>query len=290
VRWRADPKIQIRLAMSKTETRPDFGQLSPSIILGAPPAGGVGTNSSPYTANGGNPFLRPYTSWNYDAALEYYFSKAGFASVTGFHRSLDGFIQTSTFRVTDPTLGVVQISGPVNTGKGRINGVEFQLQTFLDFGGLPSWLHSFGLQANVTYVDAKTQQPNGSGGLSFLPITDQLNGTSKWNWALVGMYEAHGLSARLTYSGRSKFAATRQYRGDDIYTETANPSDRLDLSLNYQVLSKFTIFADWTNITHSKFAQDFSSARNGATRAEYPRYVRFDEETVSLGVRFRFGK
>jgi iron complex outermembrane receptor protein len=290
LRWRVDPKLQIRLAVSKTETRPDFSQLSPSIVFGAPPAGGVGTDSSPYTANGGNPFLRPYTSWNYDAALEYYFSRAGFVSLTGFHRSVDGFIQTSTFRVTDPVRGVVQISGPVNTGKGRINGVEFQGQTFLDFGGLPDWLHGFGVQGNVTYVDAQTQQNNGAGGLSYFPITDQLNGTSKWNWALVGMYERNGLSARLTYSGRSSFAATRQYRGDDIYLETAHPASRFDLSLNYEVLSRFTIFADWTNITHSNFSQDFSSARAGAARAEYPRYVRFDEETVSVGVRFRFGR
>ena len=290
LRWRVDPKLQIRLAASKTETRPDFAQLSPSIVFGAPPAGGVGTNSSPYTASGGNPFLRPYTSRNYDAALEYFFSKNGFASLTGFHRDLNGFIQTSTFRVNDPVRGVVQISGPVNTGKGRINGAEFQAQAFFDFDGLPSWLQGFGMQGNVTYVDAKTQQPNASGGLSYLPITDELNGTSKWNWALVGLYERNGLSARLTYSGRSSFAASRQYRGDDIYLETSHPADRFDLSLNYEFLSRFTVFADWTNLTHSKFTQDFSSARAGAIRADYPRYERFDEETVSLGLRFRFGK
>lgn len=290
LRWRIDPKIQVRLAASKTETRPDFAQLSPALVFGAPPSGGVGTDSSPYTATGGNPFLQPYTSWNYDAALEYYFSKAGFASLTGFHRDIKGFIQTSTFRVNDPVRGVVQISGPVNTGKGRIDGVEFQAQTFFDFDGLPTWVRGFGVQGNLTYVDAKTQQPDGRGGLSYLPITDQLNGTSKWGWTLVGMYEANGLSARLTYTGRSSFAASRQYRSDDIYLETSHPADRVDLSLNYEIASGFTIFADWTNLTHSTFTQDFSSARAGATRADYPRYTRYDEETASIGVRFRFGK
>lgn len=292
IRWRATSQIQLRAAFSKTETRPDFGQLSPSIILGAPPAGGVGTDSSPYSANGGNPFLRPYTSLNYDVALEYYFSRAGFASVTGFHRDLDGFIQTRTYRVTDPVLGVVQVSGPVNTGTGRINGVEFQAQTFLDFGGLPHWLHGFGVQANVTYVDAKTQQQSTqdpAGPLALFPLTDQFTGTSKWNYSVVGLYEAGGLSARLTYSGRSSFNATRQYRGDDVYLETGHPADRLDLSLNYELRPGFTVFADWTNLTHSNYHQDFSSARAGAARAEYVRFVRFDEETASIGVRFRFG-
>jgi iron complex outermembrane receptor protein len=289
LKWRIDSRLQFRLAVSKTETRPDFGQLVPSITLGAPPSGGVGTDNNPRIGFGGNPFLRPYTSWNYDGSLEYYFSRAGFAALTLFHRSVDGFIQTSTYRFTDPTLGVVQISGPVNTGKGRITGAEFQMQTFFDFGGLPDWLHGFGMQGNVTYVDAKTQQPNGSGGLAFLPITDQLNGVSKWNWAVVGMYEGNGLSARLTYTGRSSFAATRQYRGDDIYLETAHPANRLDLSLNYNLGDHFTIFGDWTNITRSRFHQDLSSARAGAPRAEYIRYIRFDETTMSLGFRFKFG-
>jgi len=186
-------------------------------------------------------------------------------------------------------LGVVEISHPVNTGKGRISGVEFQAQAFADFSWLPDWARGFGAQANITYLDAKTQQPDGAGGLVFLPITDQLNGVSRWNYNLVGIYERYGFSARLSYSGRSHFAATRQYRGDDIYTETARPADRLDLSVNYAVLPNLTIFGDWTNITRAHFHQDFSSARAGAPRADYLRYIRFDETTVSLGIRFNFG-
>jgi TonB-dependent receptor len=290
LRWRVDPRFQLRLAFSKTETRPDFGQLVPSIQLGAPPAGGIGTDSSPRTGFGGNPFLRPYTSWNYDASIEYYFARTGFASLTAFHRAVDGFIQNSTYRFTDPTLGVVEITGPVNTGKGRISGAEFQIQSFFDYNWLPDWARGFGVQANLTYLDAKVQQNNGAGGLAYLPITDQLNGVSRWNYNLVGIYERYGFSARLTFSGRSSFAATRQYRGDDIYTETAHPANRLDLSLNYNVLTDFTIFADWTNMTRSPFSQDFSSARNGAPRADYVRYLRYDESTVSLGLRFRFGR
>jgi hypothetical protein len=117
---------------------------------------------------------------------------------------------------------------------------------------------------------------------------DQLNGVSKWNYNLVGIYERYGLSARLTYNGRSSFRATRQFRGDDIYTETAHPAGRLDLSLNYELSDRFTLFGDWTNITRKTFRQDFTSARNGAPEAEFVRYRRFDESTLSLGARFKF--
>lgn len=290
IRFRATPEIQLRAAVSKTRTLPTFGDLNPALVLGAPPPGGVGTDSNPYRGFGGNPFLNPFTSWNFDAAVEWYFAPAGFVSLTGFHRAVDGFIQPNTFRVNDPTLGVVEITGPVNTGKGRITGAELQAQVFADFDGLPDFARGFGMQVNVTYIDAKTQQPNGAGGLTYQPITDQLNGVSKWNANIVGIYERYGLTARLAYNDRSSFRATQQFRGDDIYVERARPAGRLDLSLSYDIDERFALFGDWTNITREQFRQDFTSARNGAPQAEFIRYLRDDESTMSLGVRFRFGR
>ena len=291
IRARVSPELQLRGAVSKTRTLPSFADLNPNYVLNRPAGGGlVGTPSDPYTASGGNPFLRPFTSWNLDAAVEYYFGRSSFVSATAFHRSIKGFIQQNTFTIEDPTLGVIRITGPVNTGKGRINGVELQGQAFADFDWLPDWARGFGAQANLTYIDAETQQNNGAGGLSYQPITDQLNGVSKWNYNLVGIYEREGLAARLTYNGRSSFRATRQFRGDDVYTEIAHPAGRLDLSLNYDISEQFTVFGDWTNITRKTFRQDFTSARNGAPEAEFIRYRRYDESTLSAGVRFRFGR
>lgn len=293
VRARLNDTLQLRGAVSKTRTLPNFGDLNPALTLGRPLSGAaVGTPSDPYTANGGNPFLEPFTSWNYDVAAEFYFDSSAFVSFTAFYRDLEGFIQQSTFRIEDPQLGVIAISGPVNTGKGRISGVELQGQAFADYDSLPDWAQGFGVQANLTYLDAETEQPSGPGAapLTFQPITDQLNGVSKWHYNLVGIYERYDFAARLTYSGRSDFRATRQYRGDDVYTETAQPADRLDLSLNYDLTDRFTVFSDWTNITKTPFQQDFTSARNGAPEAEFVRYKRFDESTFSVGFRFRFGE
>jgi TonB-dependent receptor len=285
--------LQLRAAVSKTRTLPNFADLNPALTLGPPPpGGGPGTPNEPRTASGGNPFLRPFTSWNFDAAAEFYFGRTAFASITPFHRRIRGFIQQQTFDITDPELGVIRITGPVNTGKGRITGVELQGQVFADFETLPDWARGFGLQANLTYIDAKTQQDSSNDPglqLTYQPITDQLNGVSKWNYNLVGIYERYGFAARLTYNGRSSFRATQQLRGDDIYREFAHPAGRLDLSLNYDVNDQFTLFGDWTNITRKTFRQDFTSARGGAPEAEYIRYRRYDESTLSAGLRFRFG-
>jgi TonB-dependent receptor len=296
LRFRFTPELQLRLSFAQTRTRPNFVDQRPNIVLGAPPPGGVGTESAPYPATGGNPFLRPFNSDNYDASLEYYFGRSSFASVAVFRRELEGFIQPSSFRFTDPTLGVIQVTGRTNTGLGRINGVEAQFQTFFDYEFLPDWARGFGVQANVTYLDAETQQPvfGQPGALEYdrISFDDGIrNGVSKWNFNFVGLYERGPLSARLTYTGRSNFLAFRDNRGtSDPYREFGNPNDRLDLSINYNLRENVTVFADWTNITLNPFQVNFRSARDGAPPADYVRYLRYDESTVALGVRFRFGQ
>ncbi len=292
VRFRATSEIQLRAAVSKTRTLANFADLNPTLVLAQAPQtpDGLGTPGQPQEAFGGNPSLRPFTSWNFDVAAEYYFSPAGFVSLTGFHRAVDGFIQPGSIDIPDSPFGFLRIFAPENTGKGRITGVELQGQVFADFGNLPDWARGFGVQVNVTYIDAETQQDDGAGGLVYLPIADQFNGVSRWNANVVGIYEYGGLSARLAYNDRSSFRAARQLRADDIYVETARPAERLDLSLSYDVNDQLAIFGDWTNITRARFRQDFTSARGGAPEAQFVRFFREDEATVSLGVRFRFGR
>lgn len=292
IRYRVTPDVQLRAAVSKTRTLPTFQDLNPALVLAQAPQtpDGLGTPDQPRIGFGGNPFLSPFTSWNFDAAVEYYFTPSGFISLSGFHREVDGFFQSGNVDLEDTPVGYLRIFAPVNAGKGRITGVELQGQAFADFDSLPDWAQGFGVQVNVTYIDGKVEQPDGAGGFSLQPITDQLNGVSKWNANIVGIYERYGASVRLSYNDRSSFRATQQFRGDDIYTENARPAGRLDLSLSYNINDDFAIFGDWTNITREQFRQDFTSARNGEPEAEFIRYLRDDESTVSLGVRFRFGR
>jgi TonB-dependent receptor len=284
IRIRATPEVQVRFSASQTRTRPTFGQLNPSATLGSPPSN-CSPTGDPFacarTGGGGNPFLRPFTSNNYDASVEYYFSRTGFASVALFHRDLEGFIQNQTIQRIDPELGPIVITGPVNTGRGRISGFEAQVSTFFDF--LPGLLSGFGAQANVTYVDAKTGFPDGDGGFAL----DRILGVARWTYNLVGMYERGGLSVRASYNQRGSALETRQDRGNDFYTETSHPAGRLDLSTNYRFNDNLTVFFDWTNILNNPFRQDLSSARDGAPRAEYTRFFRIEETTYSLGLRFR---
>ncbi len=287
IRWHITPQIQLRLSATKTRTRPTFAQLNPSASLGAPPTNCAPGQTDPFACarrgGGGNPFLKPFKSNNFDASLEYYFSRTGLIAGAVFQRDLKGFIQNLEVRYIDPNLGPLIINGPVNTNKAKIKGAEVQFTSFFDWGGVPDWLHHFGAQANVTYLDIKVDDP-----ISADIQSRRIYGVAKWTYNLVGIYEANGLSVRLSYNKRSKTLETIQNRGDDIYIEKASPAGRLDLSTNYDVNKHFTLFADWTNILNHPFRQDFSSARNRAPRADYTRFYRFEEAVYSGGARFRF--
>ena len=279
------PEVQLRLSATQTRTRPTFEQLNPSFNLG-PPLVGCNPGGDPFgcarSGGGGNPNLTPFESNNYDASLEYYFSRTGFISAAVFRRDLEGFIQNDQDRVTDPVLGPIIINRPFNTRSGQINGAEVQINTFFDFGFLPEFARRFGAQANVTYLDTEVTDPD--------PVIGdrRIYGVSKWTFNIAGIYESGPVSARLSYNKRGRALETIQNRGNDLFIETSKPAGRLDFSSSYKFSDNLSVFFDWTNILKKPFRQDFSSARDGAARSEYVRFLRYEETILSGGVRFRF--
>jgi iron complex outermembrane receptor protein len=296
MRVRFSPDWQLRLAATETRTRPSFEQLNPALNLGAPVSCSPGASDCFRRASGGNPFLVPLNSRNYDSSLEYYFSRNGFASLALFRRDMRGFIANgeSDFGAPDPESGVpVRLTGPFNTEKGRIQGMEAQLSTFFDFDGLPGWLKAFGAQANATYIDAKADfpVPGPVGATARLRIPD----VSKWTYNLVGMYEGGGLTLRLAYNLRTGFPeGGLSYRGDYTLQGRGHPVSRLDWSSSYAFTDKFTVFFDWTNILGKPFKSDivrvnYNTATGTVTGGEvFPMIVRFEESVLTAGVRFRF--
>jgi TonB-dependent receptor len=311
------PDLQLRLAATQTRTRPTFQQLNPALSLGNPPP----TNCDPTqtlcarTGSGGNPFLKPLKSNNYDASLEYYFSRTGFASVAVFLRDMKGFIVNRTFQypTPDPDSGFpLLITGPVNTNKGKIKGFEAQVSSFFDWEWVPGFLRNFGAQANVTYVDAKAELPlfcpgdvdpcvPGPGHPNAIVRNLKIPDVSKWTWNLVGMYENGPVSARLSYNRRSSFPeGPYDQRGNFVFDQSVytlqghgNPVSRLDLSTSYTFNDNITLFFDWTNILGNPFKSDIvrTNYTGGAftTTEVFPMVVRFEERVLSAGVRFRFG-
>ena len=307
-RFRFNPELQLRLSFTQTRTRPSFTDLRPSATLDRPPAC---FNETPIpencfqTGSGGNPFLDRLKSDNYDASLEYYFSRTGFASLAVFHRDMQGFIEGTTFEGTAITGLPLRFNGPINSGAGDIRGFEVQLSTFFDFGGMPDWLSNFGVQANLTHLDARADftyspaVPNCGSicevvGTQASPAGNIVNrnllDVSDWSYNLIGMYEDETFSARLAYNWRSGYLDLFAPRGDHLYIEEARALGRLDFSTSFNLSEHLTLFADATNILKTPFRSTLTrlDQPQGGTESQFPRFVRFNESTVSLGARFRF--
>jgi hypothetical protein len=140
-----------------------------------------------------------------------------------------------------------------------------------------------------TYVDSEIQ---GDDPLSGYP----LQGVSKYNYTVGGIYDKGGLSARLVYTFRSKYydgdltgsTNLRPYDPsrpvDDPYLPTlltyVRPAGRLDFSIGYDVTPAFHIDVGGTNILKTETKTYIGVPYlNGE--------VFGDETTYTIGVRVR---
>lgn len=279
-RLRFNDKLQLRLSATRTRTRPTYAQYNPALTVGPPPTG-----TGFRTASGGNPNLDTVVSNNYDASLEYYFSPSGFASVAVFRRDLQGFLQPNTQLVQDPQFGTIQLNSTFNTGRGRIDGVEAQLTTFLDFLGLPRWAQGFGVQGNVTYIDAGVDYPGDAPGRV---VRRPIIGVSDFAFNAAAFYERSGFATRLSYNYRGAYQSVFRPDPGRPYTERTEPISRLDFSASYDLNKALTIAFDAVNLLGDPVRVTETTAFTGASAVTYPRLVRYEETVYQAGIRFRF--
>lgn len=220
LRYELTKGLYLRGAASKTLTRPDFSQMSPSLTL----------NTVQFNGSAGNPSLHPVRADNYDIALEKYISKTTAVYLTGFLKKVDGFIANVT---NTETYGgtAYQVTRPFNTGAADITGFEVGYQQFYDF--LPGWLSGLGLQANYTYIESDVAG-------SSLP----LQGLSRNSYNIIGMYEKGPLSARLAYNWRDKYM-TGLVGAVPTYVRAYG---WLDASLVYRYTNKISLAIEGNNL------------------------------------------
>jgi iron complex outermembrane receptor protein len=277
-------QLQLRLAYTQTRTRPSFFDLRPNTTLGQPatiPPGSpcLTAPNDPqcvvYLRGGsaGNPNLASLTSDNYDASLEYYFSRSGSFTAAVFRHDAQGFLATAD----DFSNAGLRISRPYNLGNVRLQGAEVQFTSFLDINGLPDWAKGFGVQANGTYNDAKEDLNPGS--RAFL-------GVSKWTYNLVALYERPAFSTRLAYNYRSNFVTAYTNEALDPLTHPIVERGRgqLDFSTSVTPVPNITIAFDIVNL----LGNPLNRYRPYDTGDIYTRQILYLERSYSLGVRFRF--
>ncbi len=270
-RFRFSDAFQLRLTANKTLTRPGYNQINPALIINQTTEGAQIT----YTGSTGNPNLEPVRSTNYDASLEYYWTRTSSASLAVFKRDISGFISTYRVPVNDPVYGQIDVYRPENAGTGEIKGVEAAYTTFFDF--LPGLWSGFGTQLNYTLIDGKQSLPASLGAAG---AEGDIPGVSKTSYNIVGLYEKGPISARLAYNYRSHFV-TNYTAGGVAAAEYTKAVERLDFSASYELDSHLTFTLDATNLTGKPFEDYFGDV-------SHPRDVRYEGKTISAGLRFRY--
>ncbi|MGA1798975.1 TonB-dependent receptor [Sphingomonas sp. 4RDLI-65] len=300
LRIRPTDKLQIRFGFTETRTKPDFGALNPAVFLTPNVSPTTNADGSPitilndprfaaslqgrpnYYGNGGNPNLVPLTSKNYDATIEYYFSKNSSLTAAVFYRDLFGFLSSYTQRFQDPLYGLIEVNAQANAGAGKIKGVEVGGQTFLDF--LPGAFSGFGIQGNVTYLEGKQRFPVDFSAANTTPPFVGIPQLSKWSYNVALFYEKDKISSRLSYNGRSRFLNGNLVVNGVYFGEGTENVTRLDYSFNYTPIKAITLTFDASNI----LAQPFRNYAQYDDNRSYPRDVRDEGRYYGLGARFRF--
>ena len=260
-----------RFTYSRTLTRPNFADLNPGVSLST-----VVSNTTGLTGTGGNPYLKPVKSNNFDLSGEWYFAKVGFLTATGFYRDFNGYIQPSVENV-DFFGNTYRVTRPGNTGDGSLKGFEVGYQQFYDF--LPGFLKGLGLQANYTYMDGNTT--NLDTGIE-LPIT----GLSKQSYNIIGLYVHGKISARLAYNWRDEFLDVRNIAaGYDLHVDKTS---QLDGQVNYKINEKFTVSLEGVNLLDTEFKDFFVDPNNVQLTGNFPRDTRRYDRSIIVGVRAGF--
>lgn len=265
-------QLQLRFAWSKTFTRPDFSQLNPNLTLTET------TGTAGYTgiATAGNPDLQPTRSTNWDVSLEWYFGHTGSASLAVFRRDVNGFIVNTIQEEEVPGAGgIVDVTRPINAGKGRFQGVEVAANTFFEF--LPGALHNFGVSGAYTYLDTNQVLPTtGANAGTSGPIPN----ASKHTGTISLFYDDKQFRVRASYTRRSSFLL-RYNTADLNYNQIYSPVTQLDAAVNYNFTRNISLSVDGTNLL-GNFQAGYLGTPLISDRIYYV------GRTVSAAVRFKF--
>jgi len=230
-RFELSKDLVARVAASRTMTRADYTALAGSASL-TPPATDTGIGSG----SAGNPNLKPITSNNLDATLEWYFADRALLSASLFYMDLTNYVslghttgvyQTQTHDHPLGTPITYTLTTPINSS-AKVLGIELAYTQPI-WGGL-------GVDSNLTALSYSTA--DGS----------PLVGASKLTYNISGFFENDLFSARLGWNHRSKF-----YSGLDRQTAFSQAAvGDLTASLNFNITKQFAVHFDARNLNNPK--------------------------------------
>ncbi|MBI4624014.1 MAG: TonB-dependent receptor [Verrucomicrobia bacterium] len=264
--------LKARVSWSTSFGRPAISNIRPGES--------IDENNRRLTVN--NPALKPQTSTNWDATLEYYFEPVGSLTVGWFHKSIEDFI------VTNQEVGIIpggldngydgEYEGwiertSINSGTAIAQGWEFAYQQQLTF--LPGKLKGLAASFNYSWIDTHGLR----GGTRYLTrrevagfIPHAANASLRWNY--------RGFSARLLYNFTGEYITSFNANnpGLSIYRYSMKT---LNVGLGYQYRPGLGVTLDIANLFNEP--QQFYMGTKARFRQNITNFV-----TAAIGVNGRF--
>lgn len=264
----------LRFSASRGITRPSLSDLAPSETVSA---------VNP-TVTKGNPDLKPYLATQLDLSWEWYFKKECMFSLAVFSKEIDSLIVTKAVVEhyvpydTSRPAGDFIITNPVNGDKATVTGIEANYQQPFTF--LPAPFDGFGLLANVTVADSSstsTVVTNSTTGVT-REITTRVQGQSPVSYNAILYYDKKNLQVRVAYHWRDDYLVLLLGETEERYKQATG---NLDMSINWRVSDKVTLFLDMLNLTseddyfydrtlsRNKGFADYGRSANGGIRVKF---------------------
>ncbi|HVJ01682.1 MAG TPA: TonB-dependent receptor, partial [Sphingomonas sp.] len=233
-----------------------------------------------FTADTGNPLLKPTLSNNFDLSFEWYPRAGTMLHVAPFYKRITNL---PIYSLTTRDVTVVYTDGTTETAAAAatdyvnateaatVKGVEIGGRIFFDM--LPGWLSGLGFEGNYTFIDSDNP------GDLYRDINGEIRndaplvGLSKHNFNATLLYERKAVSARIAYSWRSRYLQSTNSNGTNpsynFYTAPGvinNGTGRgtqialpifggaygqLEAGIRFKVTENFSFGIQGTNLTNS---------------------------------------
>ncbi len=258
--YRITETLRLRLGAARTMARPSVEMLAPTNTTESV---SWGEFTQIY---GGNANLRPYSADQFDASLEWYFSKNSIFNFAVFHKHIEDQITSSWEPAQD--IGVAgylfNVSRPINGDYAKVSGLEIGLQHFLENG--------FGVRAQYTR----------NWSTSFVGDEERpLEGIAPSVYSL-GLFYDHGpVSLSLTGDHTDGFVTATNVLGAG-YNEQADPITWVTAHASYKINDHLDITLEGQNLLDE--ANTYSINGNPLLPQGYYRYG----ASYKLGMSYRF--
>ncbi|MEN1929918.1 TonB-dependent receptor [Luteimonas sp. MJ250] len=241
VNWDLNDEMKLRFSANTGAARPDYTDLRPNFAI----------SDEDREIDGGNPYAETEKSVGLDAYFEWYMRPQGFFSAGVYYKDLrDVLLDVEIPRFGSDDLNTPDIDRSeytyytlANGGDGYLRGIELaysqKLGPLAERFNLPMWVGDFGIAANVNFNDSEANTPDGR--------KVPLPGTSDVTYNTSVYYEAHGLSARLSWQHRSEWIdgiGDGDIMGDEYWDDVG----RLDFSLRYAFNDNVEMYFDANNL------------------------------------------